>query len=136
MKTLQLLCAAFLALVLFASCEKENVKPQDDPGQDLAAEVVGTYVGNISHNDTIYFADYAVTVTRISNTRIRCVGEDDRLPAHEFDIKNADPIVGEDWITQTNTYQLDSVFTFVRSDSHLTIIREEFNASFGGYRQQ
>ena len=137
MKTLKLLCTALLAFVVFASCDKdEDVKPNDNPGEDLAGEVAGTYIGSISHNDTIYFADYAVTVTRINNTRVRCEGEDYRLPAHEFEIKNADPISGKDWITQTDTYQLDSVFTFVRENSHLTIIREDLNASFGGDLQK
>lgn len=121
-------------LLAFASCEKEPVEePQET--KDLAAEVAGTYIGNITHEGQIYFADYTVTVTKINDSRIRCQGEDDRLPTHEFEIREADQISGVDWIVQTNTAQLDSVFTFVRDDRHLTIIRKDLAASFDGSKE-
>ena len=136
MKTLSTLIVALMAVSLFTSCQKEDIQPQPQPEPeiDLAAEVEGTYLGSISYGEYIYL-DYEVTVTRISNNKVRCEGEDNKLPQHTFEIKEADEIVGKDWITQPDTYQLDSIFTFVRADSHLTIIRTDFGASFGGYQQ-
>ena len=124
----------FVSLAVFTSCDKDEDQIPE-PEVDLASEVVGTYVGKISYEGVIYTSDYTVTIRKVDNTTVQCEGEDDRLPVHQFEIKEADEISGVDWITQSDTYQVDSVFTFVRADKHLTIIRKDLNASFDGTKQ-
>ena len=130
----------FFAVLLFSACKKDkDMTPEPDPlpetTVDLAKEVVGEYMGRVLHEGTLYLDDYKLTISKVSETRIRCKGDDNKIPAFETDIAEAPEISGVDWITQPNTYQLDSVFTYVRAEERITIIRKELNIEFYGVKE-
>lgn len=133
MKKLSLLLLTALLSTLMA-CEKSEKMEIQEANQNLAREVAGVYLGTLSYNDSLYF-DYSFTVIRIEDQLVSAKGEDDRFPEIRSELKEAPEISQVDWITQPDTYQLDSTFTYVRSSRHLTVIRKDHAVEFFGYKQ-
>ena len=106
MKSLKLILAAIATLFIFTSCEKEEHPIiEEEVGPNLALEVAGSYLGSILHNDTL-FLDYEVTVEAVGHNKVRCEGQDGKLPAFTQSIVEAPEYVKEDWIVQPNTFQI------------------------------
>lgn len=133
MKHLSLFFLLAMLSTLF-SCQKEDDLEVDPTPADLAAEVAGTYQGTLSFNDSLYF-NYQFTVLKLTKDEISAKGEDDRFPEIASRLMEAPELAQVDWITQPNTYQWDSTFTYVRATQHLTVIRTDLGVEFFGYKQ-
>ncbi len=133
MKKLTLFLLTILLGTLMACEQADSIEIEEAP-QNLAGEVAGVYLGTLSYNDSL-FLDYSFTVTRIDDQLVSAEGADDRFPTIKSELKEAPEISQVDWITQPDTYQLDSTFTYVRSSQHLTVIRKDHAVEFFGYKQ-
>lgn len=121
-------------LSTFMACQKSDDIAIEEAPQNLAQEVAGVYLGTLSYNDSLFF-NYRFTVTRMADQLVSAKGEDDRFPEITSELQEAPEISQVDWITHTNTYQLDSTFTYVRPSQHLTVIRKDHAVEFFGYKQ-
>ncbi len=78
MKTFKFLTVFLFTIISLASCkkDKEVILEPETTNEEMANEMVGTYIGSFTGNGVDVFQTYEITVERIDNQHIRLSGPD------------------------------------------------------------